>query len=277
MNKFAVQVAALICLFPATAFSQWYVGGTIGQYELNEVQSDRSALISPRGGYRFNNVLSIETSYVFFSETDLDDPRYYNETLEGGMIDLGLVVTIPITRRFEIFGRAGLGYYAVNVDDWGYNADDTGNAWNYGGGIAFNINRNFSIFGGYQKYEFDVSGGDDLSADTIYAGLNFFFDFSAPGKSSKVAPSAGQYEPQKSSNPTPQLRAVSESEKGQCTFVETISAGSGGPGDPTVHTENAMHKALISASEAGADSYFVVDINTTSEGASVVLEALDCN
>jgi hypothetical protein len=59
---------------------------------------------------------------------------------------------------------------------------------------------------------------------------------------------------------------VTEAEKNSCSFIETVTPGSGGPSDPSVHIENAE-----------ADSYYVVDTETTGTGASVILEALKCN
>ena len=75
---------------------------------------------------------------------------------------------------------------------------------------------------------------------------------------------------------SPQLRAITESEKDNCVFVKPITTGAGGGSDPSERTEAAMNKALTQAASAGADSYYVVDVETTASGASVVLEALRC-
>lgn len=277
MKKYAWVLCFLVLALPSTAFTQWYVGATGGQYELdtNGWDWDSSATISTRGGYRFNRFLSLEGSYVFFGETEADG-YYYTHTLEGGLFDFGVVGTIPIGKHFEIFGRAGLGYWAVDVDDWGYNSEDTGSAWNYGGGLSINFNRNWSIFGGYQKYEFDVDYGD-LSADTVYAGVKFYFDFSSGSKSGSGSKPATVYEPQKIKATSNSLRAVSVSEKENCRFINTLTFGSGGPGTASAHLESAKNKAIDSAAKAGADSYYVVSSDSTSSGATVILEALDCN
>jgi hypothetical protein len=264
----------LVVAFPLTAFSQWYVGATVGQYDLNEDGWESAATLSSRGGYRFNDVFSLEASYTFFTETEFESNPSY--TLEGGLFDVGLVAAIPLSKRFEIFGRVGYGYWAADVNESGYNSDDTGDSWNYGGGFAFNFNRNFSLIAGYQKYDFDIDF-IDLKADTYYAGLKFYFDFDSSSKSKSTSGSSAAYEPQPVSVSSAQLRAVDQTEKGNCGYVKTVTAGSGGPGDPSTHTENAMNKALALVSNAGADSYYVVDVETTSTGASVILEALNCN
>ena len=74
-----------------------------------------------------------------------------------------------------------------------------------------------------------------------------------------------------------QLRAVSAEDKEDCEFVKSITKGTGGGGDSSQYVEKAMDSALTEAANRGADSYFVVDVDTTESGASVVLEALRCN
>jgi len=275
MNRLGIPLLIFVLAFPMSAFSQWYVGATVGQYDLDEAGWEESAMISARGGYKVNDVFSLEASYVFFTETEWNNSRYY--TLEGGLLDVGLVGTIPLSKKFEIFGRVGYGYWAADVNDYGYNADDTGDSWNYGGGLAFNINKNFSVFAGYQKYDFDIEYGGDLKADTVYAGLKFFFDFSKSSSTGSTSNTAVSQNTQPLPDRTPQLQAVDATEKSSCRFVKTVNTGSGGPGDPSFHAENAMRKALVAAADAGADSYYVVDSETTGTGASIILEALNCS
>ena len=76
--------------------------------------------------------------------------------------------------------------------------------------------------------------------------------------------------------PVSQLRAVSETEKADCNFIRSITRGTGGSGDASSHTEKAMNSALSDAASAGADSYYVVNVETNANGDSVVLEALKC-
>lgn len=76
--------------------------------------------------------------------------------------------------------------------------------------------------------------------------------------------------------PVSQLRAVDESGKNGCELIQTVTKGAGGPGDVSVHLEKAMNGALGQAANSGADSYFVVEANTTASGATVILEALKC-
>lgn len=74
----------------------------------------------------------------------------------------------------------------------------------------------------------------------------------------------------------PQIRSVDAANKNDCEFIKTITKGAGGSGDTSKNLEHAMKAALNQAANAGADSYFIVNTNTTVNGASVVLEALSC-
>jgi len=73
-----------------------------------------------------------------------------------------------------------------------------------------------------------------------------------------------------------QLRAVSADDKEDCEFIKTITKGMGGGGDSSQYVEKAMDSALTQAANTGANSYFVVNLDITDSGASVVLEALRC-
>jgi len=73
-----------------------------------------------------------------------------------------------------------------------------------------------------------------------------------------------------------QLRAVNAEGKENCAFIKTITKGAGGGQDASQYAEIAMSSALTQAANDGADSYFVVNADTTSSGATVVVEALRC-
>jgi len=50
----------------------------------------------------------------------------------------------------------------------------------------------------------------------------------------------------------------------------------GGGGDSSQYVEKAMDSALTQVANTGANTYFVVNLDITDSGASVVLEALRC-
>ncbi len=73
------------------------------------------------------------------------------------------------------------------------------------------------------------------------------------------------------------LRSVDQTEKDSCEFINTITRGSGGQRESTLNIERAMNLALDAAAVAGANSYFVVKADTTTSGATVIVEALNCS
>jgi hypothetical protein len=73
------------------------------------------------------------------------------------------------------------------------------------------------------------------------------------------------------------LRAVKSEAAKNCEFIKSITKGAGGTEDPNVYVEKAMESALKEAASVGADSYQVINLDTTSSGASIVLEALKCS
>ena len=77
--------------------------------------------------------------------------------------------------------------------------------------------------------------------------------------------------------PVSQLIALDESDKKDCELIQTVTKGAGGAGDVSVHLERAMDGALSQVASSGADSYFVVEANTTASGATVILQALKCS
>jgi len=73
------------------------------------------------------------------------------------------------------------------------------------------------------------------------------------------------------------LRAVKSEAAKNCEFIKSITTGAGGTGDPSIYVERAMESALKEAVSVGADSYQVINLDTTASGASIVLEALKCS
>lgn len=73
------------------------------------------------------------------------------------------------------------------------------------------------------------------------------------------------------------LRAVKAESRGSCKFIKSITKGSGGSEDPSKYAEKSLEAALDEAASSGADSYEVINFDTTESGATVTIEALYCN
>jgi OOP family OmpA-OmpF porin len=280
-----ISLAMAFLLLPVQLFAQGYLGGTVGQAELESEGFDRSTSFSIAGGYRLNEYFAFEATYADFGKTEPDfiDPGL-DVFVEATAFDVAILGILPVTNRFEIFARAGFMSWEIDAGS-GLLPDVTasidGEDFNYGAGFSVNFNEKFSVFAGYQRYRFEAfNESEDL--DNLYVGAKYYFGqgrqiTSTSSPSSSYSSQSTVYEPASTYTAGTSLRAVTESEKGGCTFLRSFTAGAGGPGDPSLHTETAMNKALTQAASAGADSYYVVDIDTTASGASVVLEALKCN
>lgn len=99
----------------------------------------------------------------------------------------------------------------------------------------------------------------------------------APSTAGNPSQSEGQAEDVNIAQPASQLRAVTETEKSDCEFIRTITRGTGGSEDSSADAQKVMNSALSDAASSGADSYYVVNMETNSGGSSVILEALECH
>jgi len=71
-------------------------------------------------------------------------------------------------------------------------------------------------------------------------------------------------------------RAVNEQDKDDCEFIAYITKNVGGVGGVSKFIKSARDSALTEAANYGADSYFIVNTESTAFGASITLEALKC-
>lgn len=134
--------AALVALPAAAQQSPWYVGLSFGQSRTDDqLVANREATITNatlisssfddkdtawRGlvGFRVNDILSIEANYANYGSSRIDTVFITNDGTNrpGGVVSsrdvagfgLDLVLTAPISERFNVFGRVG--YVRVDID-----------------------------------------------------------------------------------------------------------------------------------------------------------------
>jgi OOP family OmpA-OmpF porin len=277
MKKLALLVTIAFGLFPLAVYSQGYMAVTAGQSDIDIPFLDDSYAWSVQAGYRLGDYFAFEAGYSDLGDWDVSGPGGA-AVLEGYGFDLALLAILPITERFELFGRVGYAHWEADFVAAGpalpgvIALSESGEDGTYGGGIAFNVTPQWNLSLGFQRYD-----ADGVDIDYAYVGSKYYFGSRSTTKS---APSQPTYQQQAAATydpVVPQLRAKSASDKDACQFITTISTGAGGPGDPSTHTQKAMDKALTQAAATGADSYYLVDADATATGASVVLEALKCN
>jgi hypothetical protein len=97
----------------------------------------------------------------------------------------------------------------------------------------------------------------------------------SPSQNLQGSQSAGQ--PTYIVAPRPsRLQEVDARDRDDCDLITTITRNAGGNGDSSKFVKSAKNSALTEAVDKAADSYFIVNTESTLYGASVTLEALSC-
>jgi len=124
-----------------------------------------------------------------------------------------------------------------------------------------------TVWSGFTKgsaHAFKCAGGIDVGGYTAIEAV----DLAAKRESAEEAAS---------SQTQVNLRAVRPPKSGSCQFIKSITKGKGGAGDPSKYMEEALQSALVEAANLGADSYEIVNMDTTATGASISIDALNCS
>lgn len=207
MNKqilFLALSAALAVTSVQAADTGFYVGGSLGQSKVNDFNgADIDAeLLSDFGltsststddtdtgwkafaGYRFMKYLAVEGAYTNFGEATANTivtapgAGIVNTTVESEAWTVSALGILPLGDRFSLFGRLGVNFWNVDVSATGTGSggtasasdSDDGTDWVYGVGAAFSINKNLSVRGEWERYDFD-----DGDVDLWSAGISWNF------------------------------------------------------------------------------------------------------
>lgn len=75
-----------------------------------------------------------------------------------------------------------------------------------------------------------------------------------------------------------QPQKIAADARSNCSLLGTIVKRAAGYASSTVNTKRAMDQALDAVRDAGGDSYYVLDVDssTSGRGTQVVMEAYDC-
>lgn len=131
-------------------------------------------------GWQFNQVLSIEGSYIDFGK--------FGGNLASADIDgftLALIAGIPLGDRITLYGQGGLLRWDADLKALGASGNADGDEFFYGAGLALALSNNLQLRAEYTRFivEFDsdeigffASGGNlDTDLDYISAALQFNF------------------------------------------------------------------------------------------------------
>jgi len=168
-------------LFSEAAYSQLYVGGSLGSTNLRNFCEDRPVDCDKNGagwraffGYGFTPNLAIESAFIDFGRANATDSggAKVNSQNRGGEL---LGVFTYRANRASIFAKAG-GYYAatkLTVDAGGGSwsrTSQSGGGFTFGLGAQYELTQHIGLRGDWQRYA-KVGGSDTGGASDIDAFL----------------------------------------------------------------------------------------------------------
>jgi OmpA-OmpF porin, OOP family len=145
--------------------SGWYVGGHLGQSDVDELnETDTSFKVL--GGYQINRNFAVEAGYIDFGKATSGGTTFKGNALE--LVGVGL---LPLSNQFSLYGKLGF----ARTEGEGSNAlgseKENSTEITYGFGVQYDLNRNIGIRGEWQNY-LDVGDGRSdvtvLSIGVIY-------------------------------------------------------------------------------------------------------------
>jgi OOP family OmpA-OmpF porin len=185
MHKLWTAVAALLVLVAGPALAQNnegpYVGAGLGDFSSDienfddvadadidfDSDEDASRIIA---GWRFNRFLAVQLDYTDFGESR-GAVNQLDITSDTKGLAPSVVGTLPIG-PIELFGRAGVLFYDVEVDTPGGRLiDSSGEDAVLGAGIGFTLFERLNLTAEYERV--DIEEFDDADAVWITASWRF--------------------------------------------------------------------------------------------------------
>ena len=131
------------------------------------------------GGYQFNAYFGFELGYADFGKMERQTTGVGSDTFEATAFESVLVVTIPFTQAFSIYGKYGIYRWDVDSSATGpaaFTASSSGRDITYGFGVKYDLTKNFALRLEWQRY-FDVgdalTGSFDVEASLLGIAIKF--------------------------------------------------------------------------------------------------------
>ena len=181
MNKIkAAALAAVVgaaVAFPTVSMAQmtlkgpdsgWYVGGNLGQSDIDEI-GEKDTAFKILGGYQINKHFGVELGY-----TDFGKAEQGGITFKGNAIELVGVGTLPINDKFAVFGKLGFAKGDGEASNGVVTVSDDSVEVTYGIGVKYNITPVFAVTAEYQKYP-DFANSSDTDVSVMSIGVLYRF------------------------------------------------------------------------------------------------------
>jgi OOP family OmpA-OmpF porin len=150
-----------------SADSGWYIGGHIGQADIDEV-GDEDTSFKILGGYQINRNFAAEVGYIDFGKTSTS-----GVTFKGNAWEVVGVGILPVANKFGVYGKLGFFWGEGEASGPGGSAKDDSVEFTYGVGVQYDFTPNLGVRGEWQKYTDVGNGASDV--DVLSVGVVFRF------------------------------------------------------------------------------------------------------
>lgn len=159
--------------------SNIYLGASYGGFKARGGSfDDENDYFEGDLGVRFNSLLGIEASYLYFGE--------YGNDLATAKLDgyaFSVVGYLPMADTVDIFAKAGMFYSTIEIDVGGFEADSDDDQPFFGLGAAIAISEPLQLTIEYDRYKIDIDDQDfstpledsSTDIDTVKVGLRYVF------------------------------------------------------------------------------------------------------
>ena len=171
----SLALLTLTSMFPALASAQdagGYVGGSLGQSNFDDGNAIPDLITSGTVhgtdtgykifvGYQFNQNFGLEFAYVDLGEASYRG-SYFGLSVTGGTVkvsglNISAVGTLPLNPSFALFGKVGMFSWDAKANDITggvpFSGKDDGTDLSFGLGASYNINKNVSVRGEWERYQ----------------------------------------------------------------------------------------------------------------------------
>ena len=182
------MIAAALAVAASHASAQAYLGGSIGQSDIDDQITTglitggsvdgKDSAFKIFGGYMFNRHFGLEATYV-----DLGEVRYsgnfFGLPVSGGRLavtglNISALGALPIGERFSVFGKIGLFMWEAEASDTTggvpFSARQDGTDPSFGIGLGYQFTRNLGV-----RAEWEMFTTDDAESSLVTVGLLWRF------------------------------------------------------------------------------------------------------
>lgn len=178
MKNLLRVLTLMFCLISPVAYAGVFIGGSVGQSNLEETDggvgfdADDTGF-KVFGGKRILKFFAVEGGYIDFGEPNDVLPMDALEVELFG-IDIFAVGTIPLGTTWELFGKVGIIYWEedkTRTNGSGVMSESDGFDPAFGVGLAYMVNEHLLVRGEYEI--FDIQGTDDVTFTSV--GIEYRF------------------------------------------------------------------------------------------------------